>query len=71
MVKLPHFPIILIFLASFFLLQNATALKNEDGSEEWGYVQVRPSKSFCIIPTLTAIIDQTRYISYSINFKKK
>jgi serine carboxypeptidase 1 len=42
MVKLPHFPIILIFLASFFLLQNATALKNEDGSEEWGYVQVRP-----------------------------
>jgi hypothetical protein len=54
MVKLPHFPIILIFLASFFLLQNATALKNEDGSEEWGYVQVRPSKSFCIIPTLFA-----------------
>jgi serine carboxypeptidase 1 len=42
MVKLPHFPIILLFLASFFLLQNATALKNEDGSEEWGYVQVRP-----------------------------
>ncbi|WJX50131.1 Serine carboxypeptidase-like 51 [Trifolium repens] len=42
MVKLPHFPVILLFLASFFLLQNATALKNEDGSEEWGYVQVRP-----------------------------
>ncbi|KAK2433828.1 serine carboxypeptidase [Trifolium repens] len=42
MEKLPHFPIILLFLASFFLLQNVTALKNEDGSEEWGYVQVRP-----------------------------
>ncbi|CAJ2654548.1 serine carboxypeptidase-like 51 [Trifolium pratense] len=42
MEKLSHFSIILLFLASFFLLQNVTALKNQDGSEEWGYVQVRP-----------------------------
>lgn len=46
MEKLLPFPIILLFLSSFFLLQNVTAFKNQDGSEEWGYVQVRPSKSF-------------------------
>lgn len=42
MEKLLPFPIILLFLSSFFLLQNVTAFKNQDGSEEWGYVQVRP-----------------------------
>lgn len=42
MEKLLRFPIVLLFLSSFFLLQNVTAFKNQDGSEEWGYVQVRP-----------------------------
>lgn len=42
MEKLLPFPIILLFLSSVFLLQNVTAFKNQDGSEEWGYVQVRP-----------------------------
>lgn len=43
MENLVHFRIILLFLASFLLLQNVTSFKNQDTSEEWGYVQVRPS----------------------------
>ncbi|XP_058762604.1 serine carboxypeptidase-like 51 [Vicia villosa] len=42
MENLLHFHIILLLLSSLFLLQNVTSFKNQDDSEEWGYVQVRP-----------------------------
>nr|KYP51815.1 Serine carboxypeptidase-like 51 [Cajanus cajan] len=32
----------LVFLGILFLGENVTALRTNDGSEEWGYVQVRP-----------------------------
>ncbi|XP_004506087.1 serine carboxypeptidase-like 51 [Cicer arietinum] len=43
MKNLSHFITIFLFLVPFFLgTENVTALKSHDGSEEWGYVQVRP-----------------------------
>lgn len=46
MEKLRDFVVILLFLVSLFHGEKVTGLKkSQDGSEEWGYVQVRPSKS--------------------------
>jgi len=38
------FFVTLVFLGFLFYEGKVGALKSEDGLEEWGYVQVRPSK---------------------------
>lgn len=44
MEKLYVFFVTLVFLGFLFHEGKVGALKSEDGLEEWGYVQVRPSK---------------------------
>ncbi|QCD88075.1 serine carboxypeptidase-like 51 [Vigna unguiculata] len=42
MEKLPHLLCIFLFIALLFHGGKVAAFKTQDGSEEWGYVQVRP-----------------------------
>lgn len=44
MEKLCLFLATLVFISILFHGEMVTALRTKDGSEEWGYVQVRPSK---------------------------
>jgi len=49
MEKLHASVLALVFLLVILFQEGlVTCMKNEDGSEEWGYVQVRPSKPSAI-----------------------